>query len=456
MTPSIWAAIGNAFTPFDPVPPDLLDQWFVERPSETVEYLVRLLSPERLPRRHILVGQLASGKSSELTKLAAELKRRHNALVVRFDMTDNADVERANPVEVLFLMGAAIFKVANAELPDDHRPDRRLLEKLQTGLEKLVQTHTENKEYSVNLDKLLSGLLVFGGAHIAGPVGATIGAVVSPTLLQTVKGIAKEHMPFRFTSGTNTQVVRKLEVEPQVETMVEVLNEIIDDVQSKTDRFLVLVVDGLDKLRDTDVIELNFLEKKFLNGPQCRVLYTGPLDLYYSPQFGEVRTRFPIIPFSHIKLHDQDNPMERDESGVAFMREVVHRRLTWLGLTPDTTIAPEAMELLIQGSAGVMRDLIRLLQSAALQAEIKDEARIELPAARKALNELRRQLLAQLDPDYHLVLDAVRKTHQRVGGEEQSKKCDQLLRNDIVLGYINNTTEDIWFDAHAALTAEPW
>ena len=208
------------------------------------------------------------------------------------------------------------------------------------------------------MDKLLSGLLVFGSAQLAGPVGAAIGSAVSPTLIQTVKDIAKEHLPFRFTSGTNTQVVRKLEVEPQVETIVDVLNEIIDDVQSKTDRFLVLLVDGLDKLRDTDVISLNFLEKKFLNGPRCSVLYTGPLDLYYSPQFGEVRTRFSILPFSHIKLHDRDNAMEQDEQGYTFMRNVVHRRLASLGLRPETAIAPEALELLIQGSGGVMRDLI--------------------------------------------------------------------------------------------------
>ena len=47
----------------------------------------------------------------------------------RFDMTDHTDVERANPVEVLFLMGAAVFKVAEAELPEDRKPDRNLLEK---------------------------------------------------------------------------------------------------------------------------------------------------------------------------------------------------------------------------------------------------------------------------------------------------------------------------------------
>jgi hypothetical protein len=60
--------------------------------------------------------------------------------------------------------------------------------------------------------------------------------------------------------------------------------------------------------------------------------------------------------------------------------------------------------------------------------------------------------MAQLTPDYHDVLNKVRQTHQRVGGAD-GEKCDQLLRNDIVLSYVN---EDVWFGAHAALTDEPW
>ena len=96
-----------------------------------------------------------------------------------------------------------------------------------------------------------------------------------------------------------------------------------------------------------------------------------------------------------------------------------------------------------------MRDFIRLIQSAALQAEVAGNERIGKPEAAKALNELRRQLMAQLTPKYYEVLDGVRRTHKRVDADE----CDQLLRNDIILSYVN---EDIWFDAHAALTDEPW
>lgn len=453
MTQDIWTAIGNTFTPFDPVPPGRLDAWYVERPNRTAEYLVRLLSPARLPGRHILVGQPASGKSSELTKVAVELKKQYDALVIRFDMTDNTDVERANPVEVIFLMGAAIFKAAMAELPPERQPDRHLLENLQHGLESLVQTHTENKEFKINLDKLLSGLIVFAGAALAGPVGAAAGLAISTDTATTARTLAEKFMPFRFTSGTNTQLIRKLEVEPQVEEMIEALNAIIDDVISKANQPLILLVDGLDKLRDPAVISLNFLEKKFLDGPKCSVLYTGPLDLYYSPRFGEVRARFRIAPFPHVKLYDQRDPSRVDDKGYAFMRQVVYRRLKSLQLAPETIIAPDVIDtFLIRGSGGVVRDLIRLVQSAALEAELAGKTAIEAAEAKRALNELRRQLMAQLTPDYHEVLDKVRNTRQRVGGDE-TEKCDLLLRNDIVLSYIN---DDIWFDAHAALKAEPW
>lgn len=446
MTPSTWAAIGNTFAPFDPVPPNKLDQWFVERPTRTAVYLVRLLSPERLPGRHILVGQPASGKSSELTKLAAELQKQYNALVVRFDMTDNTDVERANPVEVLFLMGAAIFKVAAAELPEDRLPDRQLLEKLKNGLETLVHTHTANTKYTVNLDKLLGGLVVFGGAALAGPAGAAIGMAASSTLTQTLPTVAEKFMPFRFTSGTNTQVVRKLEVEPQIEVMIDALNAVIDDVRLKTDRPLILLVDGLDKLRDPDVISLNFSEKKFLNQLNCTVLYTGPFDLFYLPRFGGVRAQFSIIPFPHVQLHDHDDPNRHDAHGYQMLREVAYRRLTSLHLRPQEIIAPDILDRLIAGSGGRMRDYIHLLQTAALHAEIADRDHIAEDDAAKALGELRRQLQAQITPSYRQVLNVVHRTYERTADPE----CEVMLKNGQILTYADSD-DCLWYDAHPLL-----
>ena len=437
MAPSKWTEISNAFAPFDPVPPERLDEWFVTRPDSPFETMIRNLSPDRLPERRILVGQPASGKSSELTNLAAELKKRYDTLVVRFDMTDMTDVERANPVDVLFLMGAAIFKVASEELPPDHQPDRQLLEAHKTGLETLVQTHTKNKEFEINLDKLLAGLVAFGGAVLAGPAGAAAGGVVGRL------------NPFRFRSGTNTEVVRRLEVEPNVEAMIDSLNAIIGDAEEKSGGSLVLVVDGLDKLRDPDVIRLNFLEKDFLSRPTCGVIYAGPLDLYYSPEFGGVRVRFPITPFSHVRLYAKDDRNRTSEDGYEAMRELVRRRLDSLGFEPRQIVADDVLDKLITGSGGVMRDFVRVVQNAATYADIAGGNQIGHAEAGKALNELRRQLQAQLTPNYHEVLQKVRETNQRVDSDES----DLLLRNDVVLGFFN---DDVWYDAHAALTDQPW
>lgn len=441
-----WTLIHNAFNPFEPVPPEKLDDWFIERPKSPLSSLLSKLDPSKSPKRIILVGQPASGKSSELVKLAAELKSRWDYLVVRVSLENNLDVERANPVEVLFLIGAAVFKVAHADAPTPvQKPDPRPMEELKAGLETIVRTHTENRKFSVDLGKLLSGLVVFGAGALTGPVGAIAGVAVAPVAAEMAAGAAKKvFAPFRFVSGTSIQVVRKLEIEPQVDAMAENLNKLLDDVQAKAGKPLVVLVDGLDKLRDEDAIKVNFLERKSLNAPACRIVYAGPLDLYYSPQFGSVRALFPVQPFAHVKLYGRSKRDKPDDAGYGFMRKVVSQRLLSLGLEPESVLSPTVLDLLINGSGGVMRDLIRLVQQAAVEAEVNGSDHIAKEYAQEAVNELRRQLDAQLTPKYREVLKKVRKTHQRTDDPE----CDMLLRNDVVLSYAN---DDVWFDAHAVL-----
>ncbi len=56
MLQSKWTAVSNTFVPFEPVPPDKLDEWFVTRPDGPLENLVRQLSPDRVPQQYILSG----------------------------------------------------------------------------------------------------------------------------------------------------------------------------------------------------------------------------------------------------------------------------------------------------------------------------------------------------------------------------------------------------------------
>jgi len=431
VSPHYWTPVYNAFDPFSPVPPDKLEAWFVERPRRPVDALLRRLDPGRLPQRTILVGHPASGKSSELTQLAAELARRYDYFVVRLDLEPNLDIERVNPLEVLFLVGAAIYKVAQAELED--KPNPELLQEMVRGLETVVRTHTDNKEFTLNVRDLLAGLICFGATVIGGP-GA---GAAARALTGAVTG-------FRFVSGTNKEIVRRLEVQPSLKEMVERLNVLIDEVQAKAGRPLVLIVDGLDKPRDEDTVALNFLHTPYLADIRCRVVYAAPMLVFYSPRFAQVRARFPILPFPNIKLHKRGAPEKRDQEGYRTMREVVQRRLHSLGLTPERVIAPEALDDLIRGSGGVMRDLIRLVQDAALNAESEGKDRIDRAASGRALADLRMLYEAQLTPPYRSVLERVRDTNQRT----EDRECDELLQGNFVLSYLN---DDVWFDVHSIL-----
>jgi len=428
-----WNDISNAFNPREPVPPDKVDEWFVSRPDKPLKSLVNKLSPALFSDRYIIVGQPSNGKSSELTKLAAELKNRYkDTLVVRFDIAEITDISQANPVEVIYLMGASVFKAANYEL--QKKPDMQLLKNLTKALETIVQNYTANTDFEIDLTKLLKGLIVYGAELIGMPDEVT----------SVFKGY------FRFTSGIDMKKLRTREIDPTVEPMLQSLNAILEDIRNKSGgNPPVLLVDGLDKLRDTDAIKLMFVEKQFLKRPICNVVYIGPLDLYYFAKSSQGGSSNRIIPHANIKIFKIDHFDKLDENGRKVMTEVISTRLKTLKLTIAEVITDDALEMLIRGSGGVMRDFVRLIQNAAIYAEINKNERITSQEAKKVLNELRRQLSAQITPKYELILEKVKESHKRTDDEE----CDVLLRNNIVLSYVN---DDIWFHIHSGLSEKPW
>jgi hypothetical protein len=431
---NFWNDVYNAFSPFLSVPPEKLDAWYVPRPDRPLKTLRHRLSPNNLPQKHILVGQPASGKSTELTKLAADLAQDHYALVIRLDLDQNLDIEKANPIDVIFLIGAAVYKAAEQTAADAGSPlDKSLLDALGKELQTLVETHTEHKgrglDWGSLVNGVLSGLVVFTGSALNLP--AAVG-------------------PFRFSSGVDISIVDKREIEPGVSKMIAALNRIIDDVTVKANRSPILLIDGLDKLRTPESIQANFLDNKFLQGPRCHTLYVAPLDLYYGEEFAGVRNVFHIHPFPHVKLYAAGAPDALVAENREFLRTVAVRRLESLNLTPEKVFDDDALETLITGSGGVMRDFIRLFQSAALNAQVEERPRIIREDARQALNELRRQLQAVLTPSLRQILDEVRQTGHRVDGDD----CDKLLRNDIVLSYAND--DNLWYGVHAALTDDAW
>jgi len=375
-----------------------------------------------------LVGHPSSGKSSELTRLADDLIEQFDFFVVGIDLYRNVDPTRVNLLEVLFLMGAAAYNAARkARL----NPDQKLFEAMVDSLNTIVRTYTDNKSFELDVADLLRGLVSFGAGLIAGPGGAAAAGAATEPLRD-----------YHFVSGTDTEIVRKVEVEPKLRELLERMNAILKDVEAKSGKFLVLLVDGLDHV-NTETAEKLFLPR-FLAEPACRVLYTAPMTIYYRPQFAPVRTAFAVTPFPNVRLRHRDAPQQRDQAGHDTMRRVVHARLSSLGYEPTQVIAPEALDTLIAASGGLMRDLIRLVQDASVQAEIAGLHQVDQPTAHRVVATLRRMYKAQLTPKYEKILEQVRQTHART----EDPECDTLLEGNFVLSYSN---DDIWFDVHSIL-----
>ncbi len=442
-----WAPIWNAFDPFKPLQvEEQMDRWYVERPHSPLRRLRADLSPDHTPQHALILGHRSSGKTTELIRLAADLAADFaQYFVVWVDVSESIpNIDRVTQADVVFLMGAALYKLAAEVLP--HPPDLKSYQALTESLESLVRETTASKTYRVpkdTVDKLVCFAATLAGGVAAGPLGAFFAG----QSVKTVSGL------LRFDSTLSVKDVRRREVaEPCLRDIVTALNFLIADVSRANEVEVLFLVDGLDRIRDMETAEFIFAtDAEWLDGPACRVVYTMPIFLYFSPVFGQVLMEFPPYPFPNVRIHaphvGPDVPGEPDEEGYETMRRVVRLRLAAppLSLEPDEVITPAALDVLVEGSAGILRDIVRLMRYAITEAELADRSRIGVEVAREAVYALRRDLSAALNPAYRQILLDVLKTHDVPTATQQGA---ELLLGNYILSYRNR---DLWYDVHSAL-----
>jgi hypothetical protein len=444
-----WTPIWNIFDPYEAIRPEQMDRWFVARPHSPLARLRADLSPDSDPMHALLFGHRSSGKTTELTRLAADLASAFpQYFVVWVDISENVPgIDRVTHPDVLFLMGAALYKLAAEVLPA--APDPTSFQALTESLETLVHESKASRTYRVPKDTLDN--LVCFAATLAGEVAAgPLGAFIAGQTVRTVSGL------FQFDSGLTLEDVRKREItEPRLRDIQSALNLLVAEVASKNKVQVLFLIDGLDRIRSFETARLLFAtDAEWLDAPHCRVVYTTPIFLYYSLAFGQVKLSFPWYPFPNVRLHaphqGPDVPGEPDLSpggGYEAMRRVVRQRLASppLKLAPDEIITPEGLDVLVAGSAGVMRDLISLMRYAAREAELAEQSRIGEEVAWEAVYALRRDLSAGLTTAYRRTLLDVLQTHDVPPEGEVGR---ELLLGNYVLSYRN---KDLWYDVHTAI-----
>ena len=421
-----WKAIYNAFDPQQMAWEPQAERFYVERDDTPLARLELELSNSMLPLKAIVPGHRGAGKSWGLAHLARSLSDQF--FIVWLDVERSADIFNVNHVEVLFLMGVAAYQAA-AEL--GLKPDKGRLDELVESLETLVREETEQSSFKINLNQVLSNIATIGlglTAAGAGPAGAAVAGAAA--LLNSLP----------FTLGVSGEVVRRLEVKPRITEILRRLNGVLDVVRGRAGRPLLLLVDGLDKIEFAQAREI-FAESRVLHTPACHVVYTVPLLLYYSPDLASARQLFKVYEFPNVHIFPRGRPREHLEAGYALMRRVVDTRLRALGLEPRAIITAAALDLLIEMSGGLMRELVSLMNKAVIEAMVQQRPQIDEPIAFEAVYALRRNYAAGLSLPYREELERVHELGRPTGSEI----CDKLLQNLYILSYSN---QELWYAVH--------
>lgn len=291
-----WRPIINDLNPVGQVRPEDVVRFFVDRKEEN-----RLLSIVEVwktelqnsigqprPYKALLSGHVGSGKSSELMRLGQELVDRF--FVVWLDAELTLSTETVNHFDILLAMGLAIHAAAQAA---GLNPQARLLTQLANSLARLVRKFEEQEEFSLRKDQLLrqvfsfalvAGAVAVGGPAVALPAGAL--ALGANKILKTA----------RLELNVRDEHVKTLELPPNRSGVLGALNNIIEDVQEKAKKPLLVIIDGLDKVPFTRA-RLLFVNSALLAEPACALLYSAPIEFAHRQEGGQVLNffRFSVI-----------------------------------------------------------------------------------------------------------------------------------------------------------------
>jgi hypothetical protein len=288
--------------------------------------------------------------------------------------------------------------------------------------------------------------LVAGAGVVAGPAGVVAAGAAAVGANQVLKAI-------RLELNIRDELVRSLELPANRQEVMGALNDIIEGVQDKAQKPLLLITDGLDKAT-ADRARLLFADSNLLTEPACALVYAAPIEFYHRLSHGQAMNLFDVsamLPNPPVRKRPptgNDWQMERspEEGSLAVMRKVVAKRLEARGKAVDQIMAREALDLLARMSGGVMRELIRHVRDAATFAQLRGTVFIDETMAQDVIHQHRQGIAASLNFDQRDVLRRVLRQGTLSGGQSEASE-DELLRSLHLLSYQDDRGNS-WFDAH--------
>ncbi|MCX6581283.1 MAG: hypothetical protein NT166_13990 [Candidatus Aminicenantes bacterium] len=217
-------------------------------------------------------------------------------------------------------------------------------------------------------------------------------------------------------------------IQRNIASLVEVINALVTHITSQLeDKELLVIIDDLEKIPHIGKAEELFIKAgTYMTVPRCKIIYTAPIALYYSIKFQQMVSVFGNSYFlPNIKVRERHGTGAVDPSGC--MKEFLKKRID------VDRISKEAVDLMIENSAGVARELVRIVKNSCVKAISRGHDTIETDMVRAVIADLRNEFQRGLEKRHLDVLQAIMDNRQ----PEDQESLMELFHSKVVLEYTN-------------------
>ncbi len=411
---------------------------------------ITLWSPEQ-PTCQLFTGHIGCGKSTELLRLKAELEQ-EGFHVVYFESSKDLEMGDVDVGDILL----AIAKRVSESLDRLTLEEPKRLKSILQGAAKLLQTEMEFEKFEIEglgnkISASKEGITFdgLGNQFSAGKEGITIVAM----------GIAKITAKVKHSPHLRSKLRGYLE--PQTNGIIEAINkELLEPAIAKLKQHgkkgIVAIVDSLDRVDSAPKPwgrpqqEYLFVDRgEQLRSLHCHLVYTMPLPLRFSNDFGTLIERFiarpQVLPMVPVQCRDGSEHLE----GMNLLRQMVLARafpdLEPLQRLEKMTLIfqdTETLDRLCRVSGGHVRNLLRMLNDA-----IKKQR--GLPISRQTIEDVicayrNERMLPVTDLEWGMLRRVMEQ--KKVAGDDGYQI---LIRSMFVYEY--RDAEGFWFDINPIL-----
>jgi len=361
------------------------------------------------------VGHRGAGKSTEILRLTGSLVDSYHPVYLAATVEmDPFQIEAEDLLLNLVFSLEASMRLRGTPLPEE------LLRRVSQWFDEVVNRTEWAKDFNFEVAAGIEGKapLPF--------VGSLFGSLKSL---------------FKYESKYRSEVKQILRKYPG--TLLQRVNDLFDAANELLgDKPLLVIVDNLDRYQPKVIDDLLVAGADRIRQLRANLILTPPISLLLQPQSGQLDAIYSCHSLYAVCLRSKETPYHQfDGPGRDLMEKALARRIDLDALIPEKA----ARDLLISASGGAMRELLHLVNQAALGAEgeLITEPDVERAIARRK-STLRDMINVNgwLDALLHIA------EKKQLSDDEKSMK---LLFHYLAFKY----NGDGWYDVHPLVTELP-